>query len=495
MKRSVVGVGFVVVALLASACGTRVHEQAVAAGNGGLGDPGATASGPAAGGSGGGATGPVTGTGASAGVVLPVNGFGTAENPCGPNTGAPNTATGLGITETEIHVATIADPGGPKPGLNKGMFDSMKAFAAWCNSFGGINGRKLIVSYKDAAILRYKDMVLESCQDSFALVGGLGTLDSTGAQDAVDCGLVNVPGAAVSAEQSGADRTFQPLPILPDSYVTGPGQWVKATYPSSITQASTLYSKFSITESQSNKLVEAYETMGYKFVLKQSANINEENWAPIVVALKNAGAKYMTLTSSFEEIVPLQKAFASQSYHPEVTELETNFYNLKYPQLAKENGADTTNTFVHVTTWPFEEPKGNPAMAQYLKLLEAAEPGAQPESLGVMAFSAGLMFATAAKAAGSNLTRDSLVAELKKIHAWDGGGIHGKSDPGAHIPSGCFIMMKVASDLDPPTFVRAYPLPDKDKAVYDKGKGLACPENSIVKLKGNYGTGAKEKGK
>lgn len=481
-------------ALVAVGCGTRVKEDTVAMGNGVLGGvPGENAS---KGGSGGFSnTGPSTsatpGGAASTPATAPVEMFGGIENPCGPATKGPNKASDKFVTESQIDVTTIADPGGPKPGLNQGVFDSMEAFATWCNSFGGIHGRKLKVSLKDAGIVKYKEMVAEACADSFALVGGIGTFDQGGAQDAVDCGLVNVPAAAVSAEQTGADRTYQPLPNLPNSYSVGSGRWVKDTFPGVADKASTLYSKFSITESQSNKLVEAYEQLGYKFIYRQSANINETNWGPLVVSMKNQGVKYTTLTSSFEEIIPLQKEMANQNYHPEITELEANFYNQKYPEQASQQGADTTGTYVKVTIWPFEEKDQKPAMKQYLDILTKTKPDAIPELLGVQAFSAGLLFATAAKNLGPDLTRDGLMAELKKIHAWDAGGLHGVSDPGGHVATTCFVMMKVEGS----GFKRAFPLPDKDKAIYDKGNGWSCPEDGRVDLKGDYGTGAKEKAK
>lgn len=483
-RRAVVSV--LVLALLSVGCGTRVKAESDALGNGGLGGDQVIVAGGAGGG------GPTASPGGSAAPGAPANGFGSLENPCGPNTGGPNPATGTGVTETEIHVSTIADPGGVKPGLNKGVHDSMKAFADWCNSFGGINGRKLVVDLKDAKLTQYKDMVTQSCTDSLALVGSMAVLDQLGAQDQVDCGLVNVPAAVVSPEAAGADLTVQPMPNPIGTYQTGSGQWVKATFPDAVTKASSLYSKFAVTEGQAARLVEADESIGFKFIYRQSANINETNWGPLVVSMKNQGVKYMTLTSSFEEIVPLQKEMAAQSYHPEVTELETNFYNTKYPQAAKEQGADTTSTYVRLTVWPFEEADQNAAMKQYLAILKKYVPDADPEELGVQAFSAGLLFAQAAKAAGPQLTRESLMRELLKINSWNGGGLHGPSDPGKNVPSTCFIMMKVETG-DTPGFTRAYPLPDKDKDAYDKGKGMACPENATFQLKGDYGQGAKKK--
>jgi hypothetical protein len=179
----------------------------------------------------------------------------------------------------------------------------------------------------------------------------------------------------------------------------------------------------------------------------------------------------------------------AQGFQPEVTELETNFYNAKFPQLAKEQGAEIGNTYVRLTTWPFEEADQRPAMRSYLDTLEQYVPGAAPEQLGVQSFSAGLLFATAAKAAGNDLTRDRLLEELANIHEWDGGGLHGVTDPGNNTPASCFVMLAVSYD----GFPRRYPLPDADKEVYDAGKGMACPTDAAVTLTGDYGTGAKQR--
>ncbi|MEZ5144158.1 MAG: ABC transporter substrate-binding protein [Acidimicrobiales bacterium] len=465
------------VGLVTAACGTRVPEQTKVTSGGGLG-----------GGGGGAGAGVAAAQGldnvSADGKVM----FGSLESPCGP--GDAKGSFTPGVTDTEIRIGTIADVSGPKPGLNKGMHDSMKAFEKWCNDQGGINGRKLKVDLLDSKLLNYQDTIKGACDTQFALVGGLGVLDQTGAQDAVDCGLVMVPGAAVSPEQTGASNVVQPMPNLINKYLIGPADWVAKNYPDAIKHAGNVYSNFQTTQQQSDKLIEAYTQRGFDFTFHESANVNESNWAPIVVAMKNRGVKYFTLTSSFEEIVPLQAAMAQQDYKPEVIELETNFYNDKYP---KDAGATADGTFVRLTAWPFEEADQNPAMKQYLEALKAAVPDAAPELLGVQAFSAGLLFATAAKNAGSNLTRETLFEELKKIHKWNGGGLQGTSDPGGNVPSTCFIIMEVKDG----GFVRKYPLPDADADVYnnDVAKGMACPppEEGLASLTGNYGEGAKKR--
>jgi ABC-type branched-subunit amino acid transport system substrate-binding protein len=453
-------------ALLAGACGTRLSDQEIEAAAGSQ-------------------NGPNTGASNASPFTTPNGGatFGTIASPCGP--GDAKGATDVGVTDTEIRIVTIADPANTaKPGLNQGVFDSMRAFEKWCNDQGGINGRKLVVEQRDAALFEYATQVKYACENAFSLVGGIGALDDLGAQAQVDCGLPNVPAAAVSALQTGADFTFQPLPNPTNSYNAGPAKWDVRNYPDAVKKAAALRSKLSVTENQSNRLIEAYEQVGFDFTYIDAAAIGETNWAPLVLSMKNQRVSFMTLTSSFEEIIPLQNEMALQGFDPELTELETNFYNAKYPEQA---GAVADGTNVRLTAFPFEEADRNPATKAYLDALEAAVPGSQPELLGVQAFSAGLLWASAVKQLGSNVTRTGLVDQLSNVHAWNGGGLHGTSDPGNNVPSPCFLIMKVEDG----GFVRKYPSQAADPDVYRSGNGFDCAPDNIVKLTADYGTGAK----
>jgi ABC-type branched-subunit amino acid transport system substrate-binding protein len=458
----------VVLALVATACGTRLSEEEIQAASGG-------------------AAGPVSNgrtTGRQPGGRGPQ--LGSLASPCGP--GDASGATDVGVTDSEIRVVTIADPGNTaKPGLNQGVFDSMRAFEQWCNDQGGINGRKLVVEYRDALLFEYGTQVTYACDNALALVGGIGALDDLGAQTQVDCGLPNIPAAAVSPLQTEADFTYQPLPNPVNKYMVGPARWTAARHPDAVRNAAALRSQLSVTESQSDRLVEAYEQVGYDFTYIEAQAIGDSNWTPLVIAMQNRNIGFMTLTSSFEEIIPLQNELALQGFEPEVTELEANFYNAKYPEQA---GSVADGTFVRLTVFPFEEADRNPATAEYLRALDDAVPGSQPELLGVQAFSAALMWATAVKELGSNVTRAGVAQKLSEIHQWDGGGLHGVSDPGNNDPSPCFVMMKVQDG----GFVREYPKEDTDADVYRDGNGFDCSPDNVTNLRGNYGTGAKAQG-
>lgn len=458
--------GTLVLSLLASACGTRVPQETQALASGGIGGGGSGTS------SGGGA--PVGVSRGDGGKVM----FGDMEVPCNGGDTSSYTATDLGVTANEIRIATISDPGGIKPGLDQGVLDSMEAFVKWCNDLGGINGRKLKLDLLDAKIVEYQQRVQFACENDFALVGGMGVLDNLGAQDQVDCGLINVPAVAVNPEQTGADLTYQSLPNPPYLYNVGPTNWILERYPEVADNAAAVYTDLSVAKMQSDRLVEAYQARGFKFTARPAVAISESNWGPIVSQMKNRGVKYMTLTSSFEEVIPLVKEMAAQNFKP-LVELETNYYNQKFPDQA---GGVADGVLVRLQTWPLEEPDKNPAMKQYLDIMKKYKPDGVLEFLGVQAFSSGLLFATAAKSLGADVTRERLEVAIRNIHEWDGGGIQAPADPGNHRSSSCFIMMRVEGSK----FVREYPREDTDADVYnnDRQKGFACPpdEESFVEL-------------
>jgi hypothetical protein len=236
-----------------------------------------------------------------------------------------------------------------------------------------------------------------------------------------------------------------------------------------------LYTNTSVTKMQSDRQIEAYQSQGFSFGYSSAVNINESAWGPLVVGMKNAGSRYMTLSSTWEEIVPLFEAMDQQDFKPDVVELEANFYNENLP---KQAPASADGTLVRLMTWPFEEADQNPTMTQYLGLIDKYKSDAVREYLGVKAFSAGLLFATAVKAMGADVTRAGLVEQIARIGTWDGGGLHAPGEPAKNERGTCMMLMKIEDGK----FVREYPKPDVDKEIYDNpiAKGYACPDASTA---------------
>src|SRR5947209_8470799 len=137
---------------------------------------------------------PASASGSGAGDTSLANGgFGDLSKVCSP--GDAKGATDKGVTDTEIHIATVTDKGFTgRSGLNKEMFDTAVAFAKWCNDHGGILGRKIVVDDRDAKLTDYNAVITQSCDEDFAMVGGGAVFDDGDNGLRVQCGLPNVAG-------------------------------------------------------------------------------------------------------------------------------------------------------------------------------------------------------------------------------------------------------------------------------------------------------------
>jgi ABC-type branched-subunit amino acid transport system substrate-binding protein len=455
-------------ALLAAACGSRVdEEEARTAQDGQVGDvaagPGGTA--PLDG------SDPTTPTGPA---------FGDLPSPCGQ--GDASGETDQGVTDETIKLGVIADPGAIVPGLNQELHDGMVAFAGWCNELGGINGREVELVLLDAKLGQYRERVLEACEEVFALVGGGGAFDYLGAQEAVDCDMLEVAGFTVSPEKwdigSDSGLMYSPLPNPTDGYKVGAAEWIAEAYPEVIDLAANTIGNAPVVDVQGARHMAAYEQVGYEFIYEATTPLGGtvSDYSQYVVAMRDEGVEYFTFTSTWEELVNFQSAMRQQDWKPTVTDLEANFYNADY---AANGGEAAQGTFVRIAIAPFEEADEHPATQQYLDAMDQYAPDGKVATLGVHAFSAGLLFAVAAQAVGSDLTRETVAEQLDGIHSWTGGGLHGESDVGARLPGPCFIVMEISGT----EFVRRYPQPE-DEAYEQEGvnEGFACPEDGFVEV-------------
>ena len=83
-------------------------------------------------------------------------------------------AADVGITDTEIHLAMVADvDNAAAPGLFQPSVDTVKAWAKTVNQAGGIAGRKIVIDFIDSHLNpdEARNATIQACQDDFAMVG------------------------------------------------------------------------------------------------------------------------------------------------------------------------------------------------------------------------------------------------------------------------------------------------------------------------------------
>ncbi len=401
--------------------------------------------------------------------------FGTLTDVCQP--GDASGATATGVTDDEIRIATFSDAGySGRPGLNQELFDTAEVFSQWCNDAGGINGRKIVVDERDAALTEYKPRILESCQQDFLMVGGGAVFDNTGVEDRLRCLLPDITGYVVTPEARGADLLVGPLPNPLDRMFIGEYRWLGEQYPSSTEHVGILTGNLPTTVTVAKQAKEAVESLGWDVVYDdQYPAAGPTSWAPYVQGMKDQGVEGLVWIGEPENLAKLQQGMADANFSLTWIRTDVNHYDQK---LIDIGGAAVKNTYMPSSFAPFEDAADNPATQQYLDAFAKYKPDAKTKAaLGLQAWSAWLLFAQAARDCGSDLTRGCVYDNAKKVHEWTGGGLHAPTDPGANTGSKCFVLLEAGAS--------GFSTPDigATDGVY------RCSSKYGYTLQGDYGSG------
>ncbi|MEO6468911.1 MAG: hypothetical protein ABIP21_07405, partial [Acidimicrobiia bacterium] len=143
--------------------------------------------------------------------------------PCRPGQATPSDETGL--SNEAISVGVIADVTGARAQFLSN-WQAMQAFAAFCNSRGGIAGRRLDLTLFDTKVFNHRAAVTDSCASVFALVGSAAAFDGDGASIESDCGIPDVPALVAEPGHDRVSTVVSPLPNPQDLFLVGPEQYL-----------------------------------------------------------------------------------------------------------------------------------------------------------------------------------------------------------------------------------------------------------------------------
>lgn len=479
------------IALVATACGARLsedervaaiqHEVGSGGGGGSGGDSQQSGSTPGAGGGttgaadAGASSGSAVGSGGSAVAVPDAGGTSpdaaTAAPSGGSQTGSggdqspggnqnqateedtctPGGDSDVGISGSEIRVATIADVTGPSPGLFKSAHQAVQAYANFVNSNGGVCGRGLAVDALDAKTDSggNRAAVLDACNKDFALVGSMSAFDDGGAQAIDDCGIPDITSIPTSPERISAEWAYPVFPNRQDMLGVGGPTFIAQKFPDAVKKAGILWLNAAVTRSNAEARKNAWRSVGFDFIYEQEVQVLEANYTPFVLDMMDAGVEYVTMVADQNSIDRLLDAAGQQGFEP-VWDWDSVAYDPGFITLT-EGTAEGSWVFINASM--FEESGGNPEMASYLEWLERSFPGAEPDYFGQYAWSAAALFVEKVRELGPEPTRAALRDALKKVKSWDGNGMHGPHNVGDKIPTTCFMYMQIKNDQ----FVRQHP--------------------------------------
>jgi ABC-type branched-subunit amino acid transport system substrate-binding protein len=374
--------------------------------------------------------------------------FGTLEGICGP--GDASGATARGVTDTEIHIGVMGDPTNTVlPGIGQESFDVGEAFVEWCNEAGGINGRQIVLTTRDAQLFDVGARMIEACETDFMLVGSANPLDEAGVEPRLGCGLAAIPAYATSAAAATSELQVVIDSSIPEVSV-GHFRALAEAFPDAFQAVSFISVDGAGLDSFAERQRDAMTTLGFNVVDFQLAPIaGVDNWRPYAQnALGNGARAVVTLSP---DITAFVRSMTDVGWTPDVMPLGVQNYNDGTIALAGEGVLPPT--WVTMSYWPFETADQNPTVQQAIELIESTS-DIEPSFAHLQALNAYLLWAASATACGSDLTGECVIEQAGSWDDWTAGGLMAPvaTRAGGGVLSRCFTLLRATPDgfvLDP----------------------------------------------
>jgi hypothetical protein len=402
------------------------------------------------------------------------------------------TATDVGITTTEIHVAVIADVDTPlAPNLFKASADAMDSWSKYMNKNGGLAGRKVVVDFYDSKLnpTQTRNAEINACANDVATVGTSAVFLTT-VDDMRNCkdksgavtGLPDIPFVSTAIVQQCSDQTF---PIAPPQIVCSTKDQKPQTYQADVARGRYYEKKYG-----DNKLhgiyiygsdsKSAHDSQVASLGALQAIGIKSDGdydsrgsdpqsaYTPMVQTLKNKQSNFAACGGSYQCTINLRKEASIQGVSGiDVWDCGVSCYD---KQFLSAGGSDIADQYVDTLFLPFyskADQKANKELAAFVKYT-----GSDAASFGAYAWAAGEAFAQAVnaqvKAGGVNsVTRKTLFEQLNKINKFDANGMMAPIDLAGRKVSNCSVTMQVKNG----DFTRVMPT---------KAGTFSCPANGSI---------------
>jgi hypothetical protein len=366
---------------------------------------------------------------------------------CEPGPGGASTVRG--VTAKTINIAVFNDAANTIiPGLEAEFPQQATAFADWCNAAGGINGRKIVIDNRDAALFNAAQQATAACQSDFMAVGGGMALDQPSVPIREKCGLGQITGYVVSNASDLATDQVDPSGINTDSVSSGWFGALAKAYPKAV-KAAGMGAEDSASILQSETKYEfGAEAQGWKVVDFPEPPTTVENWAPYVEQYQQKGAQSLWPADS-GNFTPFAQAMTTAGYHPAFIALGTQFDN---SQTQKAVAANPSLPPVYVETqwWPIAQASQNPSTEELVTTMHKYAKGDTIDFDDEEGAEAWLLWAKSASACGASLTVSCVLNHAAATTNWDAGGIQA---PVAKLalssenpqPSPCFALLQLTT--------------------------------------------------
>ncbi len=380
-----------------------------------------------------------------------------------PTTGATSTVPPIpaaayqdhtGVTPTSVTIGNVTTQ---LAGLFTGGTVGTEAYAAYANSQGGVNGRKIVVSSADDRFqgALNKQATQSVMQTDFASVGGV-TLEDSFSEPlvAANPGFPDVTGSLDPATQKLANN-FSPAPAS-NGWPTGPLLYFKQKFPTKIAHTATIIANLPTTELAWANEKKAMQHLGYDVMLDPALPPTTTDFTEQVVAMKNAGVQILFLEQEPQNYASaIFRDLTQQNFHPVVV-LGAPSYNSQL--IGNAGGAAAVDgAYLEQASSLYlgEDAAQIPAITTFNTWVQKVSPGFTPDAFTLIGWLCGELFVDALRNAGTDPSRGSLLQALRKITSFDSGNLIPVSNPAGKVPITCYLLGQVTNGTfqrldDPP---------------------------------------------
>src|SRR5215218_10330253 len=392
------------------------------------------------------------------------------------------TATDVGITDKEIHIAVLADVDNTiVPNLFKGSKDAVEAIGKYLNSKaggGGLAGRKVVVDFYDSKLNPNEttNAMIKACENDVAMVGTSSVFvtsvdnmrnckDSTGAAT----GLPDIPFVSTALVHQCSDQSF---PIAPPQVDCATKDQHPQTFHANVARGrfynekygeDTLHGVYVFGSDSKQARDSSFASLGAlrDIGIKSDKDFDlpgaapQSAYTPVIQEMKANGSNYgQAITAN--AMVLMRKEAALQGLNDvKVWDCGVGCYDEE--AFLKAGGADVEDQYVDTLFLPFyskADQKANKMTGNFVKYTGVDNIA----SFGAYAWASGVAFRDAVnaqvKAGGVNsVTRKTIFEQLNKIHKFDAEGMFAPIDLAGRQISNCSVTMQVKNG----DFVRVSP--------------------------------------
>jgi hypothetical protein len=366
---------------------------------------------------------------------------------CEPGSGGASSVRG--VAAKSIHIAVFNDASNTiTPGLEVEFPEQATAFADWCNAAGGINGRKIVIDNRDAALFNAAQQTTAACQSDFMAVGGGMALDQPAVPIREKCGLGQISGYVVSNLSVLGTDQVDPSGTNTDSISSGWFGALAKAYPKAVKVAGMGAGDTPSVLQPETKDEFAAEAQGWTVVDFLEPPTSVENWAPYVEQYQQKGVTALWPADD-SNFTPFAQAMTTAGYHPAFVILGAQFDNT---QTQQDVAANPTLPPVYVETqwWPLAQASQNPSTEELVTTMHKYAKGDPIDFDDEEAAESWLLWAKSASACGASLTVSCVLTHAAATKNWDAGGIQA---PIASLalsnenpqPTPCFALLQLTA--------------------------------------------------